>query len=120
MNKITLVVSSAMMVLAGLSTLPIANAQSVYDSMLATVGEFEVGNGETRSIAHHKKEKEYRICVENSRQSVPLKVMYDGKEDTVAVGSCVDYEAMDIKVAPGAKLPSDMVIMGKFHRLNGR
>lgn len=119
MNRTTLIVSTTASALLGLTALSVGYASDVEDDyMLRNGGEFEIGSGEVHSIAHHKADKEYRICVRKARHSVPLKVMYDGKESTVAVGSCADFEAMNIKLAPGGKLEKDTVLIGRFHRLH--
>ena len=121
MKITTLVATTAATALMGFSALATtAHAEeweSVDHTIMEMAGEFELGNGETHSIAHQKTEKEYRICVKKARHSVPLKVMYDGKEDVVAAGNCTDFEAMNIKVAPAAKLDNDMVIIGKYRHL---
>lgn len=93
-------------------------AHDVDDVLLASVGEFEIGNGDSKMIAHHKKDAIVRICVRNTRHSVPLKVMYDGKEQNVAAGDCADFEALSIRVAPGGKLDKDMVIVGRYQHIH--
>lgn len=103
--------------LVAISTLAAAESFSVDDAMLATAGEFELGNGETRMIASSKHDETYRLCVRQSRYSVPVKVIYDGKERTVSSGNCADFEAMDIEVKPGGKLAEDSVLIGKYSRL---
>jgi hypothetical protein len=111
------VIGGALLTVAGGSVL----AQSVFhrdNEMMALSGEWEIGNGETHMIAAHKKDETYRICVRKDRYSVPLKVMFDGKEETIASGNCADIEAMDIKIAPAGKLQQDFVLIGKFDRLN--
>lgn len=118
MRKTTFLVTLTAGLLLGVSAVSVVNADDVDKSMMAFVGEFEVGNGETHPIAHHKTDKEYRICVRKARHAVPLKVMYDDKEETVAVGSCTDFEAKNIKVTPAGKLDNDTVLIGKFQRLN--
>ena len=106
--------------LIGISSIAAADMPySVDDELLAMNGEFEVGNGESHVIASHKKDEVYRICVNKSRQSVPLKVLYDGKEDTIANG-CADFEAMKIKVEPAGHLSQDIVLLGKFERLGNQ
>lgn len=117
MKKTTYLAASTAGLLLGLSFLPVANAQSVDSIMLPSVGEFEVGNNETYSITNHRTDKEYRICVKKARFSVPLKVLFDGKEEIIAVGNCADFEAKNIRVTPAAKLADEAVIIGKFRRL---
>lgn len=100
-----------------LSQLAAAHAHDFDDPLLASVGEFEVGNGESKSIAHHKDNAPYRICVRKARHSVPLKVLYDGREDVVSAGDCADFEAKNIRIEPAAKLETDMVLIGRYHYL---
>lgn len=119
MKTSPLLVSAVAGALVCLSAFTAAYAQDDVDrSMLASIGEFELGNGEMHTIAHHKTAKEYRVCVKKMRHAVPLKVMYDSKEDTVAVGNCSDFEAMTIKIAPASRLDGGMVLLGKYHRLH--
>jgi len=94
-----------------------AGIESVDDLMLASVGEFEVGNGQSETIAHHKDAHIYRICVRRARHAIPLKVTFDGKEETVAAGNCADFEAQKIKVAPAGKLVGDTILIGRYHFL---
>jgi len=104
--------------LIGFSALSMAGTFTLDDEMLASVGEFEIGNGETHAIANNKGDEKYRICVRKARHSVPLKVIYDGKTQTVTSGNCSDFEAMSIKITPAGKLENDMVLLGKYEHLN--
>lgn len=104
--------------LIGLSGVTLAEMDVASDAMLALQGEWELGNGETHLIAHSKKDETYRICVRQARNAVPVKVIYDGKEQTVATGNCADFEAMNIKLTPAGKLEKDIVLMGRYHRLH--
>ncbi len=113
--RITYVLLGTLVV--GLSQIGIANAYDLDQELLAMSGEFEIGNGETKSIVHHKTDSHYRICVHSARHSVPLKVNFDGKQDTIAPGDCADFEAMDIRIAPGGKLDQDVVLIGKYERM---
>ncbi len=104
--------------LLGISTLGMADNFSIDSTLLASVGEFEIGNGETHAIASNKGDEKYRICVRKARHSIPLKVIYDGKTETVASGNCADFEAMKIKITPAGKLENDMVLIGKYEHLD--
>jgi hypothetical protein len=88
------------------------------NEFLSLAGEWEIGNGETHTIAHHKQDEMYRICVRKDRYSVPVKVMFDGKQETIAAGNCSDVEAMDIQITPAVKLAEDNVLIGKFEHLH--
>jgi hypothetical protein len=80
-------------------------------------GEFVVGDGMTKGIANNKTDKMYRICVEASKESVPLNVMYDGQKSTVSPGDCADFEAMKIRVSAAGSLGPDEVLIGRYHHI---
>ena len=96
-----------------------ASAQGQYDEqmMMARAGEFIVGNGQTKGIAHSKTDQQYRICVDKGSVNVPLKVIHDGKDATVSAGDCADFEAMSLSVSPAGRLPEDFVLVGRYHHL---
>lgn len=111
-------VASAVIAISGLyATGAAAFSDSAYDEALALAGKFELGNGETKSIAHRKADERYRVCVHRSRHNVPLKVIHDNEEAVVSPGDCADFEAKDISVTPGGKLGKDTVLFGKFRYL---
>jgi hypothetical protein len=115
-NVIGTVLGIALLASSGIA----AAAHHVYnedDEMLALSGEWEIGNAETQTITQQKKDETYRICVNKSRLTVPVKVTYDGKEQKVAGGNCADFEAMNIQIMPAGKLEKDSVLIGKYHRL---
>ncbi len=85
--------------------------------LLHSVGEFEVGNGDNHTIANHKTDTRYRICVRHARHSTALKVTHDGLETIINPGSCSDVQGKRIKVSPAGKLGDDMVLIGKYHHL---
>ncbi len=85
-------------------------------------GEFVLGNGDDKTIAHAKTDKHYRICVGRGskydrKEQVPLKVMHDDLTTVVMPGDCADVEGKEIKVKPDGKLDEDYVLMGRFHKL---
>jgi hypothetical protein len=84
------------------------------DEMLAMSNEFELGNGQSKLIADHKHPEQYRLCVKQGRGVVPLQVTADGKVQDINAGSCADFTAAKIRVAPAAKLAKDEVLIGKY------
>lgn len=89
-------------------------AQTFDDSILSAYGEFEIDNGQTKTLAHTKHDRDYRICVHKGADNVPLKIMHDGMESMVYPGDCADVEGMVIQATPGKKLEQGVVIIGRY------
>lgn len=96
-------------------------------------GMFMLQDGQREGIANDTKAEPYQICagkagkelqqgaagIAQPERSVPLEVMYDGKNATVAPGTCADFTARDITVMPAAALNQDEVLMGRYKHLKG-
>ena len=103
---------------AGLTQTVSAGVEDEIDNYyLSSAGKFEVGNGEIQTIVHNKTDSLYRICVDNARYNVPLKLMYDGNTSTVTPGNCTDITAKEIRVEPSTRLGEDLVMVGKFEHI---
>lgn len=94
---------------------PLAQAD-ITDALLARVGEFKLDNGETKTVIRKNEPKQYRVCMTDRPEAVPLKVTYDGKEAIVAPGECHLLEARNIKLATAARLGEDMTLIGRINR----
>jgi hypothetical protein len=92
------------------------SSTSIDDEMLAMQNEFQLGNGQSKIIADHKHPEAYRLCVKQGAGVVPLQVTADGKVQNVNAGSCANFNAAMIKIAPAAKLGADQVLVGKYKR----
>ena len=68
-----------------LAAAPVAQADPT-DALLARVGKFQLDNGETKIVKRGSATKAYRVCMEEGRGAVPLKVIYEGKETIVEPG----------------------------------
>lgn len=115
--------SAHMAILAAVATMglvQVAAAQGPEDAILKPYGMFEVDQGQTKTLAYGKRDRTYRICVTKAPHTVPLKVMFDGKESMVYPGDCTDVEGMHIQIAPGGKLGQDMTLLGRYHHLEER
>ena len=106
-------VLSALMSVAAMAQIGASDDLTTY----VPAGEFSVTNGQMKGIAHSKTDQTYRICVGRASTDVPLKVRHDGKEPMVSPGDCADFEAMNIEVGPGAQLPRDYLLVGRFEHL---
>jgi hypothetical protein len=92
---------------------------SVDDALLRESRQFELGNGDAKTISHHGEMMEYRVCVRDIRDSIPVKVVHDSRSTVVYPGGCADIPARRIALAPGAALPNDTVLLGHYKFLNG-
>jgi hypothetical protein len=93
-------------------------SNTVDDELLAMSNEFQLGNGQSKLIANAKHPEEYRVCVKQAPGVVPLQVTADGKVQTVNAGTCTNVNGATIKIAPGAKLATDKVLVGKYKRVS--
>jgi hypothetical protein len=89
---------------------------SIDDELLAMSNEFQLSNGQSKLIADHKHPEAYRLCVKQGAGVVPLQVTADGKVQNVNAGSCANFNAAKIRIAPAAKLATDQVLVGKYKR----
>ena len=103
---IVAVIGAGLMVVA-----PAAQADPT-DALLARVGQFQLDNGETKTMRGRAAVKAYRVCMEEGRGAVSLKVTFDGNEAFVAPGECQLIEATKIKLASATRLAEGMTLIG--------
>lgn len=92
---------------------PMAKADPA-DTMLASLGAFQLNNGETKTVLWGSVIKTYRVCMDEGRDAVPLKVTYDGMEVIVEPGECQLIQARNIKLASATRLHDGMALIGSF------
>ncbi len=114
-------VRAAVLALAGLASahagMSRAEGMSLDDELLQEAGEFQLGNGDSRTIADAKTPEPYRVCVAKGPDSVPVTAQYDDQERTIGVGDCADLTAKRIRLQPAAHLNEDEILIGKYeHR----
>jgi len=93
---------------------PLAPADTT-DALLASQGQFQLDNGETKAVIRGAAVKGYRVCMDEEPEAVPLKVLHDGKETIVEPGECQLIEATRIKLASASKLHEGMTLIGSFN-----
>ena len=84
------------------------------DTLLASSGQFQIGNGKTKTVMRGATIKGYRVCMDEGRHAVPLKVTYDGQVVIVDPGECRVIETQKIKLASAARLHQGMTLIGSF------
>lgn len=110
MRNICVIASIGVGLLAGA---PVAEADPT-DTLLARVGQFQLDNGETRTVQRKSAVEGYRVCMEEGRYAVPLQVTYDGKVATVQPGECQLIEATRIRLASATRLHNGTTLIGSF------
>lgn len=84
------------------------------DSMLASLGEFQINNNETKTVLWGAAIKTYRVCMDEGPDARPLKVTYDGMKVIVLPGECQLIQARNIKLASATRLHDGMALIGSF------
>ena len=84
------------------------------DPLLASIGQFQLDDSETKLLMRGAAIKAYRICMDEAQHAVPLKVMYDGQEAIIEPGECRLIEAAKIKLASAQPLHEGMTLIGSF------
>jgi len=93
---------------------PMAQADTT-DTLLARLGEFQLDNGETRTVLRGGAIKGYRVCMDEGPDAVALRVTFDGQEAIVEPGECQVIQATKIKLASAARLHDGMTLIGSFN-----
>lgn len=94
--------------------LPLAQADS-NDGLLANYRMFQLENDDVQTVIRGKKTRAYRVCVEEGRHAVPLKVSYSEGDTIVGPGDCQLIETNKIKLAAAVDLPEGMTMIGRFN-----
>ncbi|TFG87461.1 MAG: hypothetical protein E4H19_02170 [Chromatiales bacterium] len=102
-----------------LAAAPLAQADAT-DSLLARVGKFQLDNGETKIVKRGSATKAYRVCMNEGRGAVPLKVTYEDQEVIVEPGECRLIEASKIRLASATRLSAGMTLIGSFEPGRGK
>jgi len=109
--------------LAGMATVAgglgagVTSAQITDVTPLASGGEFELGDGDSKVIVDRSIVEGYRICVGEGAHSVPLKVTANLSDTIVAAGECEIFNAQFIRITPAGALEQDSVLIGRYERL---
>ncbi len=113
MNKRNLCVVAVVGVsLAG--GISVARADSS-DRAIAARDQFQLDSGEKLAVQRATATKGYRVCMDDTKRAVPLKVEFDGKEAIVAPGEGQLIEATAIRLSSAGKLRDGMTLIGKFN-----
>jgi len=80
---------------------------------------FELGDGESMQLTHHRTPSAYRICVKDLPGIMPLKVDVDGKKMEVMDGTCTDAVGANIRIMPSEDVAHERTIEGRFERVKG-
>lgn len=99
---------------AGLMAVPPPAWSDTNDTLLASIGQFQLDRSESKLLMRGAAIRAYRICMDEAPKAVPLKVMYDGQEAIVEPGECRLIEAAKIKLVSAQPLHEGMTLIGSF------
>lgn len=63
-----------------------------------------------KKVAHFKKDRMVRVCVDKSEHLVPLKVIHDKDSSIVQPGDCLRFEAREVVLEPAAELSAKWLL----------
>jgi hypothetical protein len=115
-NSIQLITVLAAGLIAGL---PLAHADS-NDGLLAQYRMFQLENDDVQTVIRGQTTKAYRVCVEDTRHAVPLRVSHGTGETLVAPGECQLIEASKIKMAAVGRMPDGVTMIGRFNNSSAK
>jgi len=93
---------------------PVARADS-QNTLLANWGQFQLDDGDTKTLRRGSATKAYRVCLDDGAAAVPLKVTFEGQEAIVVPGECQLIEANKIRLTSAGKLQEGMTLIGRFN-----
>lgn len=102
-------ISGALLLSAGLFA-GAFSAPSLADRQLPRDSTSWISNGQTRTVTLRPDQKAVRICVNDAKNVVALKVVGDGKSTIVERGECVFLEARTISLTAATKLRANMAM----------
>ncbi len=105
---------------AGLALVASTSRADPTDALLARVGQFQLDNGETKTMVGRPTIKAYNVCMEEGRGAVALRVAYDGNEAIVAPGECQLIEATRIRLAGASRVEDGMTLIGSVGSRRGK
>lgn len=103
---------------AGLiAVVPVAQADPA-SALLTRVGKFQLDNGQTKVVNRGATPRTFRVCMEEGRDAMPLKVVYEDKQAIVEPGECRLIEATKIRLASATRLQDGRTLIGSFNPVN--
>jgi hypothetical protein len=85
------------------------------DRALASRSKFQLANGEAVTVKPAAAgTKGYRICMEDTRHAVPLRVTYDGTELLVPPGECRVVGSTSVRLSSAERLRDGIMLVGRF------
>lgn len=76
--------------------------------------QFQLKKGAKMQIVDLKTPGNVKVCVDNTGLAAGVKVAYDGKDEVIDQGNCIQVEARNVAVHPTDNLPQGMVVTGVY------
>jgi len=77
--------------------------------------QFQLDDGDSIALKADDTTTGYRICMDDGRFAVPLKVRYEGKTLVVAPGECRVIESKSIRLSSASRLGQGIALIGRFN-----
>ena len=85
------------------------------DQAPAAPAQFQLDDGDSIALNADEATTGYRICMDEGRYAVPLKVRYEGQTLVVAPGECRVIESKSIRLSSAARLGQGIALIGRFN-----
>jgi len=77
--------------------------------------QFQLDDGDSIALKADDTTSGYRICMDEGRYAVPLKVRYEGQTLVVAPGECRVIESKSIRLSSATRLGQGIALIGRFN-----
>lgn len=74
--------------------------------------------GARKQVTSYDSNRIVRVCLEGNRYAVPLRVIHDDDNVTVAANECIRVEAKEVFLEPSEPLESNATIRAEVETLN--
>jgi len=74
--------------------------------------------GDRKQVVSYNSDRVVRVCLGDSRHTVPLRVIYDEKNVTVAANECIRVEGKEVFLEPEEPLKPNTTIRAEVETLN--
>jgi hypothetical protein len=84
------------------------------DALLARAGQFRLDDHSTRLVQRKSAVEGYRVCMEEGRDAVALKVIHDDQVTILEPGDCQLIVATKIRLGSAERLAAGTTLIGSF------
>ncbi len=115
----------AMLFSAILASLAMAPVAAQYDSNAERIAQltsptdvYHFFEGSRKQVVSYNTDRIVRVCLGDNRHTVPLRVIYDDKNATVAANECIRVEGKEVFLEPAEPLEPNTTLRAEVETLN--